>query len=230
MDFKRFIHFLRSNICLLRPYTFYHYGQYMLHRSRMQRHARYCLQQWLLSTPSINIVLGAGNTRFDGWFSTDYDILNITSSRDWKMFFTPGSIDKLLCEHVLEHLSQTECTITLQHCYRYLKRGGVFRIAVPDGYRKDAEYVAEVSPPKDGHKMLFTIDNLVPLLEDIGFHVIPLEYFDAKEIFHFFPWDERDGYIERSFRFDTQEKFRRGDLRYTSLIVDAKKNQCLSSR
>jgi predicted SAM-dependent methyltransferase len=63
----------------------------------------------------------------------------------------------------------------------------------------------------------------VPLLESVGFQATPLEYFDAQETFHSFPWDEADGYIERSLRFDTQEEFKRGNLFYTSLIVDAKK-------
>ena len=51
----------------------------------------------------------------------------------------------------------------------------------------------------------------------------PLEYFDAEGRFHASEWDEREGFISRSVRFDSQERFRRGELFYTSLIVDARK-------
>ena len=94
---------------------------------------------------------------------------------------------------------------------------------MPDGNRKDAEYVEEVSPPKDGHQLLFTVDDFIRRLVRVGFRVTPLEYFDAKEEFHCYPWREEDGLIRRSARYDTQERFKRGALYYTSLIVDARK-------
>jgi predicted SAM-dependent methyltransferase len=171
----------------------------------------------------LQVIIGAGGVSIDGWFSTDADVLDITSPCSWQSLFEPESIDRLLAEHVLEHLSESECMTALTQCFRYLKRGGLLRIAVPDGYRKDPEYVVEVTPPKDGHKVLFTIDGLALLVEKIGFQVTPLEYFDADEKFHFFHWDRADGSIMRSARYDTQERFQRGELFYTSLIIDAKK-------
>ncbi|MFH1132607.1 MAG: methyltransferase domain-containing protein [Pseudomonadota bacterium] len=171
----------------------------------------------------LNVVIGAGATHFEGWISTDQDVFDITKLADWRFFFKQGSIDRLLAEHVMEHLSDTECYTALTEAYRCLRDGGVFRIAVPDGYRRDSDYVKEVAPPHDGHKQLFTIDSLVPMLQKVGFVTKPLEYFDAEENFHFVDWNERDGYVERSRRFDKQENFRRGDLCYTSLIVDALK-------
>jgi predicted SAM-dependent methyltransferase len=111
----------------------------------------------------------------------------------------------------------------LAQCYRYLRPGALMRIAVPDGYRRDPGYVAEVSPPKDGHEVLYNIESLTSLLEGVGFVVTPLEYFDSAEKFHACDWDESQGFIMRSVRFDTQKDFRRGELYYTSLIVDARK-------
>lgn len=171
----------------------------------------------------LNVVLGAGQTTYPGWFETNLEILDITSARDWQSLFAPDSIDRLLTEHVFEHLSEEECRTALAQCWPYLKQGGLLRIAVPDGYRRDPAYVAEASPPKDGHQMLFTVDTLVSLVEETGFRATPLEYFDAQEIFHALPWDATDGFIKRSVRFDTQEDFKRGELFYTSLIVDARK-------
>jgi predicted SAM-dependent methyltransferase len=171
----------------------------------------------------LNVVIGSGDKNFDGWFTTDVDLLDVTRPADWSALFEENSIDQLLAEHVFEHLSEAECRAAFAECYRYLKPGGLLRIAVPDGYRRDADYVAEVAPPKDGHKSLFTIDTLPTLLESVGFEVTPLEYFDAAENFHAQHWDEREGFITRSIRFDTQERFKRGDMFYTSLIVDARK-------
>lgn len=171
----------------------------------------------------LNVVLGAGPVNVSGWISTDADILDVTSTRAWRKLFSPNSIDRLMAEHVLEHLSDTECTMALTECFRYLKGGGLLRVAVPDGNRKDREYVEEVSPPKDGHKLLFTVDDLVARLDRIGFEATPLEYFDVSDQFHSHPWAEADGLIRRSVRHDTQERFKRGTLYYTSLIVDARK-------
>lgn len=171
----------------------------------------------------LNVILGAGPVNVSGWIPTDADILDVTSTRAWVKLFSPNSIDRLMAEHVLEHLSDAECTMALTECFRYLKGGGLLRVAVPDGNRKDREYVKEVSPPKDGHKLLFTVDDLVARLERVGFEATPLEYFDVSEQFHSHPWDEADGLIRRSLRYDTQEPFKRGALYYTSLIVDARK-------
>jgi predicted SAM-dependent methyltransferase len=185
------------------------------------------LRDRIRATNPLRIVIGSGETAFAGWIATDRYVLDIAQPRDWEQLFEPDSIDFLLSEHVLEHLSEADCRIALGQCYRYLKPQGLFRLAVPDGYRRDPDYVAEVSPPKDGHQMLFTVDNLKPMLEDAGFCATPLEYFDSSESFHAREWDEQDGFIKRSRRFDDQIAFKRGDMYYTSLIIDARKGaQC----
>lgn len=181
------------------------------------------LRRRMAGASSLNVVLGAGPTEFPGWFNTDYEVLNIVSSRDWAQLFAPETIDGLLSEHVLEHLSEEQGGIAVRECYRYLKPGGLFRVAVPDGYRRDPRYVAEASPPNDGHQALYNIDTLTALLASAGFVVTPLEYFDAGENFHAQPWDENKGMIMRSIRFDSQAAFQREQMFYTSLIVDARK-------
>ena len=169
----------------------------------------------------LNVVLGGGTTSYEGWMETDQNVLDITVPDSWSGLFKPASIDRLLAEHVFEHLSEDQCRVAFAECYRYLKPAGLFRLAVPDGYRRDPDYVAEVAPPRDGHQSLFTVETLPPLLEEAGFKVTPLEYFDSAEQFHALPWDERDGHIIRSIRFDHQERFKRGDMFYTSLVIDA---------
>jgi predicted SAM-dependent methyltransferase len=181
------------------------------------------LREQIQRADPLNVILGSGTTSYPGWIATDNDLLDISRPGSWAELFEPASIDRLLTEHVFEHLSEEECAIALAECFRYLKPGGVLRIAVPDGYRRDAAYLAEASPPKDGHKVLFTVETLVPLLESFGFQATPLEYFDAQENFHAHAWNEADGLIMRSVRFDRQQDFKRGELFYTSLIVDARK-------
>jgi predicted SAM-dependent methyltransferase len=176
-----------------------------------------------LATP-LKVVIGAGHSQLEGWLLTDKKILDITRPGSWRRLFSPASIDCLLAEHVLEHLSLDECRIALREAYRYLKPGGVFRIAVPDGNRRDPDYVAETAPPMHEHQVLFTLETLSALLEEAGFTVQPLEYFDKDDQFHACPWDVQGGHIQRSVRFDRQVAFRRGDLYYTSLIVDAIKH------
>jgi len=155
--------------------------------------------------------------------NTDQEVLDIVSPDDWAQLFAPETIDRLLSEHVLEHLSEEQGRLAVRECYRYLKPGGLFRVAVPDGYRRDAAYVAEASPPSDGHQMLYNVDTFTTLLEGAGFVVTPLEYFDADENFHAQPWDESEGHVQRSIRFDSQTDFQRDGMFYTSLIVDARK-------
>lgn len=189
----------------------------------MKKRLQWRLRQEVSTAAPLRVMLGAGPCQFEGWFQTDKDIFDVSLPEDWSILFTPGSIDSLLSEHMLEHLSEDEARSALTECYRYLKPQGLFRLAVPDGYRRDPAYVKEVSPPNDGHKMLYDIDSLTAMLQDVGFETTPLEYFDAEEQFHAIAWDQNDGMIRRSVRFDAQQAFQRDGLFYTSLIIDARK-------
>lgn len=174
-----------------------------------------------LQLSEINVNLGAGGVYFPEWISTDIDILDITVTSHWEQYFQPNSINRLVAEHVFEHLSIEEGRTALQNCYRYLKPGGTLRIAVPDGYRKDPVYANLVAPPIDGHKSIYTKDNLSELLNSTGYTVRLLEYFDENDQFHHRPWSAAAGPIRRSFANDTQIEFKRDDYFYTSLLVDA---------
>ncbi|HKN82229.1 MAG TPA: methyltransferase domain-containing protein [Pyrinomonadaceae bacterium] len=208
---------------LLTKYTPPSLRQSGLYKQLSRRRRVWNLRKQAATTRPLKVMLGAGPVRVPGWLQTDKELLDVTSQSDWSALFEPESIDSLLSEHMLEHLTETEARIALTECYRYLQPGGLFRIAVPDGYRRDAAYVAEASPPNDGHQVLYNIDSLTALLQSVGFATTALEYFDAQEQFHAVPWDEKEGLIRRSARFDTQQDFRRGVLFYTSVIVDARK-------
>ena len=128
-----------------------------------------------------------------------------------------------MAEHVWEHLIIEDAKIGLENCYKYLKKGGRFRIAVPDGFHPDPDYINYVKPGghgagADDHKVLYNYKSFGKCLEESGFRVNLLEYFDEQGNFHYQEWDPEDGMIKRSKRFDKRNKD--GKLNYTSLIID----------
>ncbi|MGB7537972.1 MAG: methyltransferase domain-containing protein, partial [Anaerolineales bacterium] len=172
------------------------------------------------------IVIGASATFDPGWIPTEIEALNILREADWERFFAPGSIDALLAEHVWEHLTAEEAFLGAQLCHRYLKPGGYLRIAVPDGYHPDPEYIAWVRPGGCGagaedHKVLYTHASARALFERAGFEVRLYEYFDDAGRFQYNEWSPEGGMIHRSKRFDKRN--RGGKLGYTSIVLDAVK-------
>ena len=55
-----------------------------------------------------------------------------------------------MAEHVWEHLSEADARAANRLCFRYLKPGGVLRLAVPDGLHPDPGYIDEVRPGGTG--------------------------------------------------------------------------------
>ena len=43
-----------------------------------------------------------------------------------------NTANAIYCSHVLEHLSHNDCQKALKNTYKYLKKGGLFRLVVPD--------------------------------------------------------------------------------------------------
>jgi predicted SAM-dependent methyltransferase len=112
----------------------------------------------------------------------------------------------------------------MKTCFTFLKSGGFLRIAVPDGFHPDKEYIECVKPGgfgagADDHKILYNYKIMQASLEKAGFKVNFLEYWDENGKFQYKDWDPKTGMIHRSKRFD--ERNASGELKYTSLIVDA---------
>ena len=176
---------------------------------------------------ALRIVVGASGVVPAGWISTDIDQLDLTVLADWQRYFADNSIDTILAEHVWEHLTPEQGLIAAQMCQRFLKPGGYLRAAVPDGCHSDPTYIDYVKPGgtgigADDHKVLYTNESFSGLFQDAGFtNVDSLEYFDGDGEFHAADWQEADGMIHRSIRFDKRNQ--NGKPNYTSLIVDAVK-------
>ena len=186
----------------------------------------YRLRHRLRAAPSIRIVIGSSGICDPGWIPTEIEFLNLLRVDDWQRHFQPGAIQAMLAEHVWEHLSPEDGLRAARTCLVYLAPGGYLRLAVPDGFHPDAAYrdavkVGGTGSGADDHKVLYNWETLSALLSQAGFAVEPLEYFDTGGRFHFQNWDPASGMIRRSRRFDPRNQD--GQLRYTSLIVDARK-------
>lgn len=174
----------------------------------------------------IKIIVGSATTKQDGWISTDYPLLDLTNARTFAALFDSGSVSNFLAEHVWEHLSLEDGAKAVSNCFAYLNQGGLLRIAVPDGLHPDPDYIAQVKPGgygagADDHKVLYNYRTLSGLLENAGYKVRLLEWFDEQGTFHHENWDVKDGLIRRSTCFDPRNSV--NPTAYTSLIIDASK-------
>lgn len=171
----------------------------------------------------LRLVIGAGSSSFDGWVATDRELLDICKTESWESFLGGRRVSRMLSEHVFEHIPQELLGDALSNCFTNLESGGSLRIAVPDGYHSDPEYIEYVKPGgkgagADDHHHLFNIESLTRYLEDAGFIVKPLEYWNLEGEFQFVTWSEADGIVNRSMLRDPRNVD--GKPNYTSLIVD----------
>ncbi len=171
----------------------------------------------------VKIIIGAGQTRYTGWIATDIPAFDISSKGHWRRLFPPAGIDRMLAEHVFEHLTAAQFSGFLARARDYLAADGRIRIAVPDGNHPSPEYINSVRPGGSGagaddHKMLYTHEIISQLIAAQGYEFALLEAFDANGAFHRQPWSADDGFVSRSSAHD--ERNQDGVLRYTSLLVD----------
>ena len=108
-----------------------------------------------------------------------------------------------LAEHVFEHLTHDECRIALAHIGGHMKKGGRIRIAVPDGYHPDSDYLRHVGIDGIGddaadHKQLLDVDTLGALLIEAGFRPRHIEGYDSLGRLVGKTYSVEDGFIHRS--------------------------------
>mgnify|MGYP003461924463 FL=1 len=175
------------------------------------------------------IIIGAGKTTFDGWVSTQEDELDLLNRQSFLNNYKENSIDAMLAEHVWEHMTLDEGKIAAKNCFEFLKPGGYLRCAVPDANFRNEAYQQLVQiggpgptdHPAFSHKIVYDYKTFIEVFEEAGFKVELLEYCDELGAFHYNYWNEEDGKIGRSFRFDTRNSMDK--LGMVSIIIDAKK-------
>src|SRR4028119_1257555 len=93
-----------------------------------------------------SLIIGAGYTSQPGWHSLKQEDLDIRYSNQWARVVAPNSVDNILAEHVWEHMTFEDGLKAALNCYRALKMHGRLRIAVPDGFHPDKNYIDWVKP------------------------------------------------------------------------------------
>lgn len=161
-----------------------------------------------------------------------------------------GGFDVIFSEHVLEHFDPIQAQYIAAAAFAVLKPGGVFRIAVPDGYKPSPSYQQYIRPggtpsgAGQNHMVAWTVDSLPAIFRATGFDIIPREHFDMYGIFHSsadaYDKDNEYGKVMRSLKHDGRNvkpyknvsnsigKLHAGDLKadepmYTSLWFDSVK-------
>jgi len=183
-------------------------------------------QYYLRTAKEIKIIVGAGKTKYKGWFNTDIDTLDVTNENDFKKYFKNKKIKNILAEHILEHLKDDELNLMVMNFFKYSDKDVNIRIAVPDGFHSEVSYIDKVKPGGSGegahdHKHLFNYKSLSKLFEKNGFRSELIEYWDEAGKLHTKYKNDDNGYITRSFINDERNK--NGKPNYTSLIIDFSK-------
>ncbi|MBM7553049.1 class I SAM-dependent methyltransferase [Thalassobacillus pellis] len=178
----------------------------------------------------IKLVIGAGeHNNNPGWIHTQEDEVNLLDAATWEANFKVGTIEAILAEHVWEHLTFSEGVKAARICFKYLRKGGYVRCAVPDGYFPDEKYQEIVQiggpgpddHPAASHKIVHNYNSISKMFEMVGFEVKLLEYCDEEGQFYTNDWDGNDGVIFRSKKFDPRNQGE--ELAFPSLIIDAVK-------
>lgn len=174
---------------------------------------------------NLKIIVGAAETRQQGWYSTNEQWLDITDPGDWKRVFKDKRIiTHVIAEHVFEHLTRQECLDALRHIAAHLVDGGRVRVALPDGYHPDENYLWHVGIGGIGddaadHKQLLNVDTLSEILRESGFRPVHIEGYDAKGTLIEKSWLPDDGFVRRSRKNEPNNTWDFVDAE-TSLIID----------
>jgi predicted SAM-dependent methyltransferase len=178
------------------------------------------------------VLIGAGEQRWDGWIATQKEELDLLDGATFELFFQGSYADAFVSEHTWEHLTIDEGIDAAKLCYRFLRPGGLLRVAVPDGRFPDEEYQRNVQVggpgppdhPASDHRVVYLAETLSDVLFQAGFQVNLLEWWDAAGQFQIRAWSTDDGPIYRSSLLDHRNQAfrdRTGPPGFTSIIVDA---------
>jgi predicted SAM-dependent methyltransferase len=179
---------------------------------------------------AIKIIVGAAMTHQKGWYSTNEQWLDITCEAHWQEVFKGKPLlSHVLAEHVFEHLTPDETRRALVLVASHMRIGGCIRIAVPDGYHPDPEYlrhvgVAGIGADASDHKQLLNSDSLMTYLYEAGFAPVLKEGYRRDGTLVQQPLDMKSGIVIRS-RSNAKTMSGRAGWDFvdanTSLVVDA---------
>jgi predicted SAM-dependent methyltransferase len=173
----------------------------------------------------LNIIIGAADTKYKGWISTDLPVFDALNKADWSMMFSKGSINRILAEHVIDYWKKEEFHYFLKTASYFLSEAAYIRIAVPDMFNPQPDYISYITSGvdlnglPDRKEVFYDYIRITDILSVEKYDFRLLEYFDEEGNFNSYMWKEEDGFVRRSFRYDSRNKII--PFSYTSLIVDA---------
>lgn len=150
----------------------------------------------------MKIIIGANGTTQPTWLSLERSHLDLRDRDTWARLLRPGSVDAVLTEHVLEHLTPEEAGRAARNVHEFLRPGGYWRIAVPDANNPSKWYqfcsrpgsllhlIANVlyTPGEPFHQVFYKHRSLSSLLTNAGFVPRLLEWHDGEGRFHRESW------------------------------------------
>lgn len=145
--------------------------------------------------------VGSGGKRREGWITLDLvPGADLLWNLNWRLPFDDASLDRVYCEHVLEHFTLRQAERVLADIRRVLRPGGSLLVSVPDldvfleaSARGDASLATfkpafASSRPADilnyifymggEHRFMYNLDNLRHHLERLGYTNVALRAFD----------------------------------------------------
>ena len=162
--------------------------------------APYRIAYYLAKDGPRRLNIGCGYNTLPGWLNVDLGggIRSAVWMDATRTFPIPtGSINAVLCEHMVEQVSKNDAAVLIGEVFRVLSPGGKFRIVTPDLgamidlYRESIDVrarnyldfvaglhgVAAISTGdalniifyEYGHRHIYDIDELRSMLEDVGF-------------------------------------------------------------
>jgi len=135
----------------------------------------------------MKIDIGGGEHPKEGFVNVDkYYKFAVIKADILNLPFGNNSIEEVYSKHTLEHLSKKEVKLALKEVYRILEPKAKFTVIVPDAewcmekWLKDKNKLGRAmdwifggqSYEGDLHKIAFTMDILIFLLEEAGFKII----------------------------------------------------------
>jgi predicted SAM-dependent methyltransferase len=107
--------------------------------------------------------VGCGGNILQGWVNRDSD-MDIRKPLPFKN----DSVDEILAEHVVEHVTGPEAYRFFKEAKRVLKEGGVLRVCVPELVRLSRDKAEDIIV-NHGHLQVFCLENLQLMLLTAGF-------------------------------------------------------------
>jgi SAM-dependent methyltransferase len=117
---------------------------WVLRRPFAAARSRAALRRLVAQGKPLQLIVGAGAQRREGWVSTDIgpgapEYMDITRA----LPLAARSVDMIFGEQVIEHLPKRTMRRFLSECSRVLKPGGILRVATPDMEAIARLYVAD---------------------------------------------------------------------------------------